>query len=178
MGQQGTGAPPGWYRDPGGALRWWDGQMWGAFAPVYDGPPPPNKTMAVLAHLGPILGGFILPLIVYLTADKRDVYVRHHASEGLNFQLTFLIVWFAGAILFFVGFGVTAAAAGSGGGGAAFGLGWFFFIWLVLFGLGIASWVFAVIGAIAASQGKWYRYPIAIRFVKGAVDPDTPRIYL
>jgi uncharacterized protein len=173
--EQRGGAPPGWYPDGSGAMWWWDGVAWGGCAPAYGGPPPPNKTMAVLAHLGPILGGFILPLVIYLVTDKRDVYVRHHASEGLNFSLTFLIAWFGAALVFLIVLGVSAAAAGSGGAGAALGL--FFVFWLVLFVASIGTWVFAVIAAMAASRGIWYRYPICIRFVKGAVPEDTPPIY-
>ena len=169
-------APPGWYADPTGTLRWWDGQNWGPAAGQLPpgGPftPQPNKTLAVLSHLGPILGGFVLPLVIYLAADRNDHYVRHHASEGLNFQLSFLIVWLVGIGVFFVGFFGLAAAAGSSG--AAVGLGAFFLVWLVLFGLMIASWVFAVIGAVQASKGVWWRYPVCVRFVKGAAPADTP----
>jgi uncharacterized Tic20 family protein len=175
MEQQGGGAPPGWYPDQSGAMRWWDGGAWGVFAPAYGGPPPPNKTLAIVAHLGPVVGGFILPLIIYLVADKRDTYVRHHASEGLNFALTFLIAWVVGIIVFIIAIGGSAAVAGGNGGGIAFA-GGFVLVWFVLFGLAIASWVFAIIAAIAASQGRWYRYPICIRFVQGAMPADTPPI--
>ncbi len=46
-------APPGWYPDATGAMRWWDGQAWGPAASemgpgpyaVPVAPPPPNKTL-------------------------------------------------------------------------------------------------------------------------------------
>ena len=38
----------------------------------------------------------------------------------------------------------------------------------------VGSWVFAIIGAIQASKGVWWRYPVCVRFVKGAAPIDTP----
>ena len=174
-----AGAPPGWYADPVGVLRWWDGQHWGPAAgelpPAGPFTAPPNKTLAILSHLGPVLGGFILPLVIYLAADRNDRYVHHHASEGLNFQLTFMIAWFAGFALVFVGFSGLAATSASGGGGAVLGVG-FFGLFFGMFALMALSWVFAIIGAIQASKGTWWRYPICIRFVKGVAPKDTPAL--
>jgi uncharacterized protein len=171
-----TGAvAPGWYPDPTGALRWWDGGAWGPLASGVARPPQPNKALAVISHLGPIFGGFILPLVIYLAADKNDRYVHHHASEGLNFQLTYLIVTLGGLVLFFATFAILAATAGSGG-GVAVGVGGFVLVWLLFMALAVVGWVFAIIGAIHASQGKWWRYPICIRFVPGAVPEDTPAL--
>ncbi len=174
-------ATPGWYPDPVGTLRWWDGQSWGPavgeLPPAGPYAPQPNKALAVLSHLGPVLGGFILPLVIYLVTDRNDTYVRHHASEGLNFQLSFLIVWLAGFVVIFVGFfGLAASSSSSSGSsdgtGAAFGVG-FLLLFFGMFALMAASWVFAIIGAIQASKGNWWRYPICIRFVKGAAPKDT-----
>jgi uncharacterized protein len=171
---QASTAAPGWYPDQAGYIRWWDGQAWGPLA----GPPPPpplpapNKAIAVLSHLGPFLGGFILPLVLYLVTDPRELYGRHHSSEGLNFALSVLVVEFGALALFFVGFGVMGVAGSSGG--AIVGLGWFFLIWLGLLAMAVTAWVFAVIGAIQASKGVWWRYPICYRFVKGAAPKDTP----
>jgi len=36
LGQPLQGPPPGWYPDPAGAIRWWDGTQWSAATP----PPP------------------------------------------------------------------------------------------------------------------------------------------
>jgi uncharacterized protein len=170
---RGASAAPGWYPDPTGTSRWWDGHQWGpAVHEVRPAPPQPvapNKTLAILAHLGPILGGFILPLVIYLAADRRDLYVRHHASEGLNFALTLLAASLSGMVLVVLSL-LVAAAAGS----AVFGLAGFFVVWLVLVAVGIAGIVFAIIGAIQASHGNWWRYPIVYRFVDGVAPVDTP----
>jgi uncharacterized Tic20 family protein len=169
-----SATPPGWYPDHTGVLRWWDGLAWGPPAPAPP-PPAPNKALAIISHLGPIFGGFILPLVIYLVCDKNDQYVRHHASEGLNFSLTLLIAQLVAFLLFFMGF---AGLASGSSGMIGTGVGLFALAWVALFGLGVVGWIFAIIGAVQASGGNWYRYPICIRFVKGAAPKGTPRIHL
>jgi len=40
--------PPGWYHDPAGLQRWWDGTAWGVYAPVpAPAPGPMQVPMAV-----------------------------------------------------------------------------------------------------------------------------------
>jgi uncharacterized Tic20 family protein len=131
--------------------------------------------MAIVTHLGPFVGGFILPLVIYCVCDKNDQYTRHHASEGLNFSLTLLTVQLVGFVLMIFGF---AAFAASSSNGMAFGFfGVFGFVWLAFFAIGIVGWVFAVIAALAASRGEWYRYPICIRYVKGAAPQGLPNVW-
>jgi len=51
-----------------------------------------DRVLAAVAHataLAPILVG---PLVLMLTSGRRSPYVRHHAVEALNFQLTLLLV--------------------------------------------------------------------------------------
>ena len=171
--------PPGWYPDPYGQPRWWDGTAWGAAAPTGpSGPPgssPSNtRTLAVLSHLGFLFGGFLLPLVIYLTADRGDRFLRHHASEALNFQLTFMVAWLGGfAVMFGVVFGGIGLASGSGdsAGGAVVAIG-FVLMWVLLLGAVAVSWGFGILGAMRANQGRWWRYPVCIRLVPGAADPD------
>lgn len=123
--EQPSSTPPaGWYQDPQGVTRWWDGTVWGEAAP----PPLPTSSpaagippivppvagspavlpapgsaptgidgqtgTAALAHALGALGflfpcfGWIGPLVIYLTAQPHQTFVRHHAAEELNFQLT------------------------------------------------------------------------------------------
>ena len=157
--------------DPTGAWRWWDGRAWGAAAAMA---PTTNRTLAVLSHLGSLLGGFLVPLIIYLTADKRDRYLRHHAAEGLNFQLTLLVGVGVAFLAMFGAFalGALGASSGEGAGFAAF-FGGFFLVWLLIMVLSFGGMVLGIVGAVRANQGVWWRYPVCIRFVKGAVDPEA-----
>lgn len=147
------GPPPGWYPANGG-MQWWDGNAWGEWRP----PMPtaamaPATTSAVIAHAGGIVGGFIVPLIVYLVTDRNDEFNRDQAAEALNFNLTLMLVWVVGF------FAMIVVAV------ATLGLGLLAAIPL-LFAVQIGSIVFMIIAAMAASRGERYRYPINIRFVK------------
>ena len=130
--------------------RWWDGQQWGQVAATpavpAAGPGTEPKTMAMLAHLLGLFVGVLGPLIIYLINGEEDPYVRHQAAEALNFHLTLLIGYVVSIVLMIVLIGFLT----------------FFVLWI----LGI---VLSIMGAVAANRGEWYRYPINIRMVSGAV---------
>ena len=153
-------AEPGWYFD-GTHQRWWDGNAWGPIQTSSD-----DGTLATLAHLGALFGGFILPLIMYvISKDGKRPETRYHAREALNFQLTFLVVYIPAVILYVV---LIIGQAGNGGDDSGF---------FVVFGLfmlfavaaSITAVVLGVRAGLRANKGERYRYPICIRFVK---DPE------
>ncbi|MGD9755245.1 MAG: DUF4870 domain-containing protein [Acidimicrobiia bacterium] len=174
-------SPPGWYPAEEGFVRWWDGTRWGppkpaasldaavdpaAEDPASDDPeaaparstrpatgerapvqlpayPGDNsRTLVTLSHLGVVLGGFIMPLTVYLV-DKRRPFVRHHAAEALNFQLSVLTACVLSVPLMtiYVGFFTFAVAV-------------------------LADVALSLVGVQQANRGRWWRYPLAIRFVR------------
>jgi hypothetical protein len=144
-------APPGWYPDAQGQMRWWDGQQWGQVqtpvpAQTSAATSTDPKTMAMLAQLLGIFTGFLGPLIIYLINGEKDPFVRHHSAEALNFQITLVIAYVVSFVLMLVLIGFLL----------------FFAIWVV-------SIVFMIQATIAANRGEWYRYPINIRMVPGAV---------
>jgi uncharacterized protein len=149
-------------------MRWWDGTAWGPAAPPWSfgrgeagDPVQEGSTLSVLSHVGYFVAGFILPLIFRLTEGRKNEYVRHHSTEALNFQLT----WFAGWVTGFVAVFVSLIAFSDGDGNPTV---WFFLIWFGMAALYVTGAVFSVIGAIRAGRGEWWRYPVNIRFVRGA----------
>ena len=111
--------------------------------------------VAMLAHLtGFMIAflGWIPPLAIYLAKRNTSRFVRHHASEAANFQLTLLIPYVLAGVLF-IGLGIF------------FGdLAWIGSLLIAL--IWIVSIVFGVLGASGANKGAWYRYPISIRLLK------------
>jgi uncharacterized Tic20 family protein len=101
-----------------------------------------DASSASMAHWLGILIGFIGPLILMLTKGEQDQLVRANAVEALNFQITLLIGYIVSAVLFVVVIGA--------------------FLYPVVWVLGL---IFAIMGAMAASRGEVYRYPINIRMV-------------
>jgi hypothetical protein len=108
--------------------------------------------MAMLAHLGMLVAGFVVPLVVYLTAGKDDPFVRHHSSEALNFAITYLIASFAVVPLFLAGFFLPLLLL---------------VVVPLFFTLIIAHFVWLVMASIKAYNGEWWRYPICVRVVPG-----------
>jgi uncharacterized protein len=123
--------------------------------PPPGGPPgqPPlpadqERLWAMLAHLLSFVAaylflGFVAPLAVLLVFGPRSAYVRAHAVESLNFNLTWLLYGIVAVILAFLLIGIP-----------------------ILIALGIAYVVLVVIASVKANNGELYRYPLTIRFVR------------
>lgn len=138
-------APPGWYPTTPGMQGYWDGSSWtGHTAPLAPAPrsQSDDNTMAMLAHLLAIFTGFIGPLVIFLIKKDESPYVRHHAAESLNFQLTVFVAAIACSvlILFLIGF-------------------------LLLPVIIIGALILEIVASVAANKGEWYRYPLNIRIV-------------
>jgi uncharacterized Tic20 family protein len=176
-GPSSGGPAPGWYVDPAGATRWWDGANWSAHvapggqgAGVADqawGPDPAaDRSTALIVHLVTLVGGIIGVGIMYAVTRERSQFVRHHVSEALNFVLCILIVSLVVPLVLIAAVFGGLALFGEAG-VAAFAL---FFPVIIL------AWIVQVVPPIlammAANRGEWYRYPYIYRFVSGPV-PTT-----
>jgi uncharacterized Tic20 family protein len=69
--------------------------------------------------------------------------VEDHARESLNFQISLVIYLVVSAILIIVLIGI-----------------------VMFFAFAIFAFVTNIIGAVKASNGEIYRYPLCIRFIK------------
>lgn len=122
--------------------------------PGYGGvPTSEERNWALVSHVGVFVAiwvalGFIAPLIVMLVKGNDSPYVRRHAVESLNFQISVLIYGVIAFILVLVTFGIGA-------------------IIVIPVGLiaGIAYIVVIILATIKAANGEDYRYPLTIRLV-------------
>src|SRR6266498_5641897 len=119
-------------------------------------PPPPApatssdiRTWCVLCHAAALAGLFFHflghlfgPLIVWLVKRGDSPEIDAHGKESLNLQISMLIYDAIAAILCFVLIGIP-----------------------ILIALWILNTVFVIIASVKASEGKFYRYPITIRFI-------------
>jgi uncharacterized Tic20 family protein len=108
------------------------------------------RTWCILCHASALSGIFFHvfghvfgPLIVWLLKRNDSAEIDAHGKESLNFQLSMLIYNVIAGILVLVLIGIPL---------------------LIL--LYIANVVLVIIASIQASDGKLYRYPMAIRFIK------------
>lgn len=164
---------PGMYADAHGAWWWWDGATWtpapewGPVAASTSTRQGEERTQAVLMWvLYLVLGGWLAALIFYLTAKEKP-FVRHHAAEALNLTLVLLVPQLLGMALMVPAYldwfsdsiddpsvGLTLSAP--------------FFIGLALNGVAsVANLVLAVVAAVRAHRGEWWRLPIGLHPVRG-----------
>ena len=115
--------------------------------PQYPASPVDERTWGTLAHLSGFLAayvalGFLGPLLVMATVGQRSAFVRRHAVEALNFNLSVLIYLAVSGVLAFVLIGIP-----------------------MLIGVGVLYLWTTVQASMAANRGEEYRYPLSIRFV-------------
>ncbi len=117
-----------------------------------------RKNWAMAAHLSALVAivgipSLIGPLVVWLMKKDEDEYVAAHSAHALNFNISVLIYTVAGAVALAI-LGV-----------ATLGIGLLLAIPAVI--VAFILWlIFVIQGAMAASKGKEFRYPLTIDFVK------------
>ncbi len=109
--------------------------------------PQEERNWAIGAHLSGFVASLVLlgllgPLVVLLVAGNRSAFVRRHATEALNFNISILIYSLVSLLLTFILIGFP-----------------------MLFAVGITYLIASIMGALAASRGEEFRYPVTIRFV-------------
>lgn len=108
-----------------------------------------EKTWGMLAHLSMLsgyvipLGTFLGPLIIYLVKKDESEFVKKHAIEALNFGISVTIYAIVCIALMLVLIGL-----------------------LLLPILAIGALVLSIVAGMAANDGRSYRYPMTIRFIK------------
>jgi uncharacterized Tic20 family protein len=101
-----------------------------------------DRTWGMLAHLSPLLAGwlggfaFLGPLIIWLIYKDKSAFVADQAKEALNFHIAVMIVALV-SIITIIGPVVVV----------------------------IGAIIFSIMAAMEANKGVWYRYPYTIRFI-------------
>ena len=109
-----------------------------------------DRQMLMIMHLSQLLdfvtgiGGFIVPLILWVTQKDKIQDMDEQGKEIINFQISLFIYSIVCIPLIFL-----------------FGLG---FVFLIL--VGILGLIFPVINAIKASNGEPTNYPMTIRIIQ------------
>lgn len=109
-----------------------------------------DNQLLVITHLSQLLdlitgiGGFIVPLIIWLTQKDKVLGMDAHGKMILNFQISMFIYSIISIPLILL-----------------FGLGIFFLI-----AIGILVLVFPIINTIRVSNGEVPEYPLSIQFLK------------
>ncbi|HEX2865771.1 MAG TPA: DUF4870 domain-containing protein [Ignavibacteriales bacterium] len=108
-----------------------------------------TKLWGMLCHLSALLmfvipfGNIIGPLVVWLLKKDTAPFVNDQGRESLNFQISMTIYIFIALILMLLVVGI-----------------------MLLILLGIAELVLIIVASVQANDGKSYRYPFTMRFIK------------
>jgi len=112
--------------------------------------PSEDKTWALFAHLGGLctfigfpVGHILVPLVIWLIKRDTMPFVKTHALESLNFQISMLIYGIIAGLLIFILIGYAVLA--------------------VLF---IFNVVVCIQAAMKANAGETFEYPLNLRLVK------------
>ena len=118
-----------------------------------------EKLWGMLAHLLTFLvvvvplGNLLAPIAVRML-KKELVFVRRHAWAALNFQLTLMLQ----AVVVACCLMVALASGESAWLALVLVLGYAAMVW-------VASVVLVVVAGVRAYEGKWFRYPVTVRFL-------------
>ncbi len=109
-----------------------------------------DRQLLMLTHLSQLLdlvtgfGGFIVPLVIWLTQKDKVAGMDMHGKMIMNFQISLFIYSLLSIPLILL-----------------FGLGI-----LVLVAIGIIALIFPIMNAIKASNGENPYYPLSIEILK------------
>jgi uncharacterized Tic20 family protein len=116
--------------------------------------PNEDRLWGAAAHVGSLVAawfalGVLGPLVVLLLKGNESAFVRRHAVESLNFQISLLIYIAVAtvAVIFTLGLAVFVA------------------IPLAVI-VAVLALIAIIMGTLAAHRGQDYRYPLCIRLVK------------
>ncbi|MGY8913870.1 MAG: DUF4870 domain-containing protein [Flavobacteriales bacterium] len=108
-----------------------------------------NRQLLVITHLTQLLdlvtgcGGFIVPLVLWLTQKDKIMNMDEHGKAIINFQIS-LFIYILISIPFIL----------------LFGLGLLGFL-----AVGIIGFVFPIVNAVRANNGETPYYPLSFKFV-------------
>jgi hypothetical protein len=121
---------------------------------------------AVVAHLGLFIFSVITPLLVRYVPRNPSEFLKRHAVEALNFQLTLLLVY---TVLGLIAVPVMLSSLGdvldAPGDQLSFPWTWGV-LWLVYLLIWVPSAVLAIVGAVRAGSDDDWRYPVTIRWIR------------
>lgn len=123
-------------------------QSSGELTPASEPASQASRNLAVFCWIGSAVLGFMpvlafIPGLAVYLVKKDDAYVQDQAKEALNWGITVILLLIIGYILtvILIGFLVIGIAT-------------------------LCHFLFCIMGAVAASDGKAFRAPFAIRLIK------------
>lgn len=99
-----------------------------------------EKVLAMLIYVTSFFTTIIAPIIIWLLKREESAFIDYHGKEYLNFVISYFVYGIVAGITVFIGIGLLLAPL-----------------------VGIAAFIFTIIAAIKAYDGKMYRIPFIFR---------------
>ncbi len=118
--------------------------------------PQDQRTPVIIEHLAPlaafwlpVLGNVIGALVAWLLLRDRHAALDEQGREVVNFQISISLYFiaFTAVVILTLGIGILL-------------------LWPVLVGLYALQFITMILAVVAALDGRPYRYPFSIRFLK------------
>ncbi|MBC2934143.1 DUF4870 domain-containing protein [Nocardioides sp. zg-1228] len=123
--------------------------------------PQDERTWGAISHAGAVVAmvcsagflGFLASIAVYVVHKDRGPFVRAHAANSINVQIS-MFIWLLVAGVIYVVLGVITLGIG-------------FVVFLPVFAVPfVVAAVLHVIGAVKAYNGEWWNPPFTPQFVR------------
>jgi uncharacterized protein len=96
--------------------------------------------------------GFLASIVVYVMYKDRGPFVRSHAANSLNVQIS-MFIWLVVVSVLYVILGIVTLGVG-------------FLVFLPIFFVPpVIAGILHVVGAVKAYNGEWWNPPLTPRFV-------------
>jgi uncharacterized Tic20 family protein len=122
--------------------------------------PQDERTWGAVSHAGAVVAmicsagflGFLASIVVFVMYKDRGPFVRSHAANSLNVQIS-MFIWLVVATVLYVVLGIITLGVG-------------FVVFLPVFAVPfVVAGVLHVVGAVKAYNGEWWNPPLTPRFV-------------
>ncbi|WP_082195456.1 DUF4870 domain-containing protein [Bacillus testis] len=101
-----------------------------------------DRLLAALIYIISFFTVFIGPLLIWLLQKDKSAFIDYHGREYLNFLISYTVYMIVASLLTIVLIG-----------------------FLILPIIGIAAFIFTIIGAFKAYNGEEYRFPFIFRIL-------------
>ncbi|WP_185150627.1 DUF4870 domain-containing protein [Cytobacillus dafuensis] len=102
-----------------------------------------ERLLATMIYVTSFFTNFIGPLIIWLIKKDESSFIDHHGKEYFNFIISYAIYSIISVLLMLILIG-------------------FIMIWIV----GVLAFVFTIIAAVKAYEGKEYHFPLIFRIIR------------
>ena len=123
--------------------------------------PQDERTWGAVSHAGAVVAmvcsagflGFLASIVVYVMYKDRGPFVRSHAANSINVQIS-MFIWLVVATVVYVILSVITLGIG------------FVVFWPIFFVPPVIAGILHVVGAVKAYNGEWWNPPLTPQFVK------------